>query len=84
MAAGGVGDIVSGNVAVDVTVSTATMHMSRGVYIGTSGNWDFNVGGAWVAFKNTLAGSIIPICAIGARVTAGGAAPTTGDIVFLY
>lgn len=62
----------------------ATTHTpSRGVYIGVAKDYDFNVGGAWVGFKGTVAGSIIPIVAVGARVTSGSAAPTAGDIVFL-
>ena len=40
------------------------------------------IGGQWISFGTVPVG-ILPINANGARVTAGGAAPSSGDITFL-
>lgn len=67
-----------------VTTSTA-QPLCRAVYIGTSQDLDFSIDGAnWVVFKGCVAGSILPISVVAARKNAGSAAPTTGDVVFLY
>lgn len=68
----------------DVAVSTA-QRRCRSVYIGTSQDLDFSIDGTnWVTFKGCVAGSILPISVVAARKNAGSAAPTTGDVVFLY
>lgn len=68
----------------DVAVMTA-QKLCRGVYIGTSQDLDFSIDGTtWVTFKGCVAGSILPISVVAARKTTGPAAPTTGDVVFLY
>jgi hypothetical protein len=69
---------------VDVTVNTAVKRC-RAVYIGTSQDLDFSVDGTtWVTFQGCVVGSILPISVSAARKTAGAAAPTTKDVVFLY
>lgn len=72
--------------ATSVTVtSTTTLNRSRAVWIGTSQSLDFSFNGTdWVTFQGAVAGTIIPIQVIGARKTTGPAAPTAGDVVFLY
>ncbi len=73
-----------GGVSVTTTSST-TYNRSRGVYIGTSQNLDFSFDGTnWVTFQNLAAGSVIPLQVLAARVTSGPAAPSSGDVVFLY
>ena len=74
--------------AVDVssiTVATATATKCRAVWIGTTQSLDFSFDGTtWVTFQGATAGTILPIQVVGARKTAASAAPTAGDIVFLY
>ncbi len=70
---------------VAVTVNTATAGRCRGVWIGVSQSMDFSFDGTnWVLFKGCSAGTVLPICVVGARKTAGSAAPDAGDVVFLY
>lgn len=70
---------------VSITVATADRDICRGVWIGTSQSLDFSFDGStWVTFQGALAGTIIPVQVVGARKTAGSAAPTAGDVVFLY
>lgn len=78
--------LASGVSAVDITSATALAYPCRGVWIGTTQSLDFSfdAGSTWVKFQGATAGTIIPIMAYGARKTAGSAAPTTGDVVFLY
>jgi hypothetical protein len=79
------GDMVSANRGVSIEVNTADRERCRGVYIGTSTDYDFSFDGTtWVEFQAALSGTILPIQVVGARRNAAGAAPTAGDIVFLY
>ena len=65
--------------------ATSVQKRCRAVYIGTSQDLDFSIDGTnWVVFKGCTAGSILPISVVAARKNAGSAAPTTGDVVFLY
>jgi len=52
------------------------------VFVGASKAYDFYVGGQWISFGTVPVG-ILPINASGARITAGAAAPSSGDITFL-
>lgn len=71
--------------AASVTVATATAARCRAVWIGTTQSLDFSFDGTtWVTFQGATAGTIIPIQVYGARKTSGAAAPTAGDVVFLY
>lgn len=76
--------IDSGYTAVSITDNATTHSRCRGVWIGTTQNDDFYVNGSWIAFQGATAGTVIPVQATGARVTSGSAAPTAGDVVFLY
>lgn len=79
------GDVVSAWNGVSITDALATHAVCRGVWIGTTQSLDFSFdGSAWVTFQGATAGTIIPIQVVGARKTAGSAAPTAGDVVFLY
>ena len=79
------GDTVSSWKAVSITAATATADRCRGVWIGTSQSLDFSFDGTtWVTFAGCVAGSLIPIQVVGARITSGTAAPNAGDVVFLY
>ncbi len=70
---------------VDIIVNSADMTKCRAVWVGTTQSLDFSFDGStWVCFQGATAGTIIPIQVVGARKTAGSAAPTTKDIVFLY
>jgi len=70
--------------AVPITVNTVVDPLSAAasVFVGVSKAYDFYVGGQWVSFGTVPLG-ILPINASGARVTSGGAAPSSGDITFL-
>ena len=66
------------------TTSATTYNRCRAVYIGTSQDIDFTFDGtSWVKFQGCVAGTVIPIQAIGARKTTGPAACDAGDILFL-
>jgi len=79
------GDLVSSWKAVSIIAATATAARCRGVWIGTTQSLDFSFDGTtWVTFKSCGAGSLIPIQVVGARKTSGSAAPSDGDVVFLY
>jgi len=70
---------------VSITVNTADRTRCRGVWIGVSQDLDFSFDGStWVVFKGATAGTVIPINVVGARKNAASAAPTAGDVVFLY
>lgn len=79
------GDTVSAFNAVSITDNATTHGYTRAVWIGTTQSIDLFVvqTGAWVTFQGATAGTLIPIQASGARKTAGSAAPSSGDIVFL-
>jgi hypothetical protein len=70
--------------AVPITVNTIVEAASAAasVFVGASKAYDFYVGGQWVSFGTVPVG-ILPINASGARVTSGGASPSSGDITFL-
>lgn len=70
--------------AIPITVNTVLDPVSAGanVFVGASKAYDFYIGGQWISFGTVPVG-ILPINANGARVTAGGAAPSSGDITFL-
>lgn len=70
--------------AVGITDAATSHQECRGVWVGTTQSIDIYVNGAWVTFQGATAGTIIPIKATGARKTSGAAAPSSGDIVFLY
>jgi len=71
--------------AKSITVNTATGRPCRGIYIGVAGDYDFAVNATtWVAFKGCVAGSVIPVQAVGARDNSDESAPAAGEIVFLY
>lgn len=75
----------SANNGVSIVVATADRPRCRGVYVGVAQSLDFSFDGStWVLFKGTTAGSVLPIRVVGARKTAGSAAPDAGDVVFLY
>lgn len=79
------GDTVSAWKAVSITAATATADRCRAVWVGTSQSLDFSFDGTtWVLFQGATAGTVIPVQVVGARKTAGSAAPTAGDVVFLY
>lgn len=79
------GDLASSVKGVSIISANATGDRCRGVWIGTTQDLDFSFDGTtWVSFKSCGAGSIIPIQVVGARKTSGSAAPSDGDVVFLY
>lgn len=80
------GDMVSAFNAVSITDNATTHGNSRGVWIGTTQSIDLFVvqTQAWVTFQGATAGTVIPVQAAGARLTAGSASPNAGDVVFLY
>lgn len=67
---------ITTNTVVDPTSAAAS------VFVGVSKAYDFYVNGQWVSFGTVPLG-VLPINAQGARVTSGGAAPSSGDITFL-
>ena len=68
-----------------ISTSTTIYNRCRGVWIGTSQSLDLSFDGTtWVTFQGATGGTVIPIQVVGARKTAAGAAPTAGDVVFLY
>ena len=69
---------------VSITNANTTNSKCRAVWIGTTQDLEFYMNGAWVVFKGASAGSIIPVQATGARIDSGDAAPSAGDVVFLY
>jgi len=70
--------------AIPITTNTIVPQASAAanVFVGASKAYDFYIGGQWVSFGTVPVG-ILPINASGARVTAGAAAPSSGDITFL-
>jgi len=70
--------------AIPVQTNTVlgTASAAASVFVGASKAYDFYVGGQWVSFGTVPVG-VLPINAQGARVTSGGAAPSSGDITFL-
>jgi hypothetical protein len=70
---------------VSVTVNTATLAKTRGLWIGTSQSLDFCFDGTnWVTHQGCMAGTYIPVQVLGVRKTSGSAAPTAGDVVAWY
>ena len=77
--------VFSAKDGVSITSNSTNNDRSRGVWIGTSQSLDFSFDGTnWVTFQGCIAGTVIPVQVVGARKTAGSAAPTAGDCVFLY
>jgi hypothetical protein len=70
--------------AASITDNATTHNECVAIYIGTSTSYDFYIGGSWITFQNVMTGSILPLRATGARKTMASAAPSAGDIVFLY
>lgn len=70
--------------AVSITNNNSTNPRCRGVWVGTTQSIDLYVEDSWVLFKGATEGTVIPVKAMGARITTGSAAPAAGDIVFLY
>lgn len=65
------------------TAATITHPLSRGVFIGVAGNYDFYVNGAWVLFTAPALGTILPIRVTGAR-DADDSDAEAGDLLLLY
>ena len=61
--------------AVSVEVATTTLDPCRAVYCGV---------GSWVHFKAIPVGTVLKVCAEGARDQSDSSAPAAGEIVFLY
>ena len=79
------GDLASASKGVSITVATADRDRCRGVWIGTTNDYDFSFDGTnWVLFKSCGAGSCLGIQVVGVRINSGSAAPSAGDIIFLY
>lgn len=82
--------VASNNVACGITFQSITDNAlthakCRAVYIGTSQSLDFSYDGTnWVTFQGLVAGTIIPIQTVGVRLTSGGGAPLSKDVVFIY
>ena len=70
--------------ATSVTVATATLDPCRAIYCGVAGNYEFNVNGSWIHFKALPVGTVLQVCAEGARDQSDASAPAAGEIVFLY
>ena len=70
--------------ATSVEVATATQDPCRAIYVGVAGNYEFFVGGSWIHFKGTTAGSVLKVCAEGARDQSDASAPAAGEILILY
>ena len=66
------------------SASTTAYNRCRAVYIGTSQDLDFTFNGTtWVKFQGCVAGTVLPIQALGARKNAGSAACDAGDVLFI-
>lgn len=77
--------LVSAISAGSVTSNVATQQRARAVWIGTTQSLDFSFDGStWVTFQGATAGTVIPLQAVGVRLTSGSANPAAGDVVFLY
>ncbi len=51
----------------------------------TGESYDFSFDGStFVTFSNCPEGAVLPLRVVGVRKTSGGAAPSSGDIAFLY
>ena len=70
--------------ATSVEDATATLDPCRAIYCGVAGNYEFNVGGSWIHFKAIPVGTVLQVCAEGARDQSDASAPAAGEIVFLY
>ena len=80
-----IGDTVSAQGGSSITVNTADRTRSRAVWIGTTQSLDFSFDGTnWITFAGCTAGTLLPLQVVGARKTAAGAAPSAGDVIFLY
>tara|TARA_Y100000310_G_scaffold309841_1_gene354385 strand:+ start:529 stop:792 length:264 start_codon:yes stop_codon:yes gene_type:complete len=65
--------------------SVSTQPVCKGVYIGTFGDYYFEINGTAVLFQGTEAGTVLPIKATKVANDSGlSSAVTAGDIVFLY
>lgn len=86
----GVNNTQPSDTNISITDNLSTHAECRAVYIGTAQDIDLYVQSdlaqtyAWVKFQGVVAGTVLPVMAKGARKTAASAAPTAGDIVFLY
>jgi|TARA_R110000744_G_scaffold154117_2_gene268738 hypothetical protein len=80
--------VVRGLGSVDKAVSisdTTTQSKPKGVYIGTSGDYYFEMNGTAVLFSNTAEGSILPIRPTKVATNSGlSSAVSAGNILFLY
>jgi len=80
--------VVKGLGSVDraVSISDVTAQVKpKGVYIGTSGDYYFELNSTAVLFQNSAEGSILPIRPTKVATDSGlTSAVTAGDIVFLY
>ena len=65
------------------TAATITHPLSRGVFIGVAGNYDFYINGSWVLFTAPAVGTILPIRVTGAR-DADDSNAEAGDLLLLY
>lgn len=72
------------NEAVSISVTSA-QSQPKAVYIGTTGNYYFEMNGSSVLFKNCQEGSILPIRPTKVATDSGySSAVSAGDILFLY
>lgn len=70
--------------ATPITDNATTHQISRAIWVGTTQSIDLYVNGAWETFQGATAGTEIDVQATGARKTSASAAPSAGDILFLY
>lgn len=65
------------------TAATTTHPLSRAVYVGVAGNYDFYINGEWVLFTAPAVGTVVPIRVTGAR-DADDSDAEAGDLLLLY
>ena len=75
--------VVPADGAENITDNNTSHTLSRGIYCGVAGDYDFYVNGSWIEFKGLKAGQVYPIRATGARDASDNSAPASTEIVFL-
>jgi|TARA_Y100001938_G_C8043520_1_gene407529 hypothetical protein len=80
--------IVKGLGSVEKAVSissTSAQQKTKGVYVGTDGDYYFEINSVAVQFKGCLAGTTLPIRVTKVATDSGlSSAVSSGDILFLY
>lgn len=71
------------NIVAPGLATVTTADLTKGVYCGVAGDYDFYIKGAWVLMKGMLAGHIYPLQVTGVR-DADDTDVEAGDIMFLY